>query len=345
MNNKAQILSEISNDLNIGQYKEENFILYKSRVIYSALSKWIKISTLDKDILKDKEYDIGQSSKYLVNKAKEILENIIEVFPEINIWFHPKGMKESPEILIIDRLKNSGEIIKSGFRTQLALPTYEECIISDNTKVTRGIENNEMHVYTGLVQLKSLDNICKIDKTGLFEFYGLEDKTAQEIWYKYIKNAEWKKRKSITCNIFNKYSKFNFYRSWEENYNLKDGEISIYKENYNDYGVIKNIDGEIYTSQFTRPLVESYEIRRFMYALKCEVKNNTIANYKYIGKYDAVELNLRSALPNHENNILLALGWPKNSIQDTNNLIFNIHVWEFVKLILENLNIVTREID
>lgn len=345
MNNKKYILDEISNDLNIYKYKDEDFTIYKARVIYSALSKWIKISTLDSDLLEDEWDNIGQSKKYISNKAKIFLQNIIDIYPEARNWFYPEDMKENPETLIIDRLKNAGELVKSGFNTKLALPSYEECIISNSQKVTRGIEENNIQMHAGLVQLKLIDNSCKVDKKLLFEFYGVEDKNATEIWNIYLKNCEWRKRPEITCQIFNKYSKVNFFRSWEENYKLREGEISIYKENHNDYGVIKKIKGEIYTSQFKSVLVEEYEIRRFLYALKCEASNNTIAYYRYIEEGGVVELNLKSALPNHENNILLALGWPKNSIKDNTNLIFSIHVWEFIKLILENLNIVLREID
>lgn len=344
MNNKKHILDEMSSDLDIYKYKDEDSISYKARVIYSALSKWVKISTWDSDILEEEE-NIGKSRKYLSNKAKDFLQNILDIYPEIRTWFYPKDMKENPETLIIDRLKNSGEIVKSGFNTKFALPNYEECIISNKAKVTRGIENNEIQMHTGLVQLKLLEDNCNIDKQDVFEFYGVEDKNAKEIWNIYLKSAEWRKRQDITCQIFNKYSKVNFYRSWDESYKLREGEISIYKENHSDYGVIKKVNGEIYTSQFTSILVDNYEIRRFLYGLKSEASNNTIAYYKYKGEGRTVELNLKSALPKHENNILLALGWPKNSIQDTNNLIFSIRVWEFIKLILENLNIVLREID
>ena len=345
MNNKHTIINEINNDLKLYKYKEEDYILYKSRVIYSALAKWIRISTLNCDILEDEEVNIGQSRKKLSNKAKIFLDNIIEIFPEINEWFYPKGIKESPESLIIDRLKNSGEIINSGFNTYLALPNYEECIISDKVKVCRGIESKEMHTYTGLSQLKLLKGNYKVDKSELFEFYGIENQTSIDIWKKYIKNIEWRKRQDTSYYIFNKDSNVNFYNSWECNYKLKDGEISIYKENHLDFGVIKKVNNNIYTSQFPSCLVDEYEIRRFMYGLKSEVNNSSVAYYRYLNIKNAVELNLTSALPNHENNILLALGWPKKSIQDTTNLIFSIHVWEFIKLILENLNIVVREID
>lgn len=345
MNNEKQIINEISSDLKIYKHKEEGYITYKSRVIYSALSKWIKISTLDLDILDDKEAHIGQSRKYLSNKAKIFLENMIELFPEIRDWFYPKDMQEKPEIIIIDRLKNAGEIIKSGFDTYLALPNYEECVICNKVKVTRGIENNEIQMYTGLTQLKELENDCEMNKHVLFEFYGVENKTAHEIWDIYINNIEWRKRTDISCQIFNKYSKVNFYKSWDDNYELKEGEISIYKENHNDFGVIKKINNEIYTSQFHSSLIDNYEIRRFMYALKYYANNSVIADYKYLNDKTAIELSLRSALPSHENNILLALSWPKNSIQDTKTLIFSSYVWEFIKLILEKLNIVIREID
>ena len=346
MSSQNQIIERMSKDLNISKYIEENPIMYRSRVIYSALSAWVKISTLDHDILDNKEESIGQSRKYLCNSAKIFLDNMFNIFPEVYSWFYPLDLKCSPESLVINRLRDSGEIVRSGFNTNLALPNYEECAINNKAKVIRGMKSNMIQMHIGLTQLRLLSNDYNMDKQEtLFDFYGLENKTALSIWHKYINNTEWRKRQNISCHIFDKYSKVNFYRSWKDEYQLKECEISIYKENLSDFGVIKKMNGEIYTSQFSSELVDDYEIRRFMYALKCEAKNNVIADYKYLDNKNLVELNLKSALPIHENNIFLALGWPKNSIQDSQNLIFSVYIWDFIKLILENLNITIREID
>lgn len=345
MSNKNHIIDEISNDLKIYKYKGEDSINYKARVIYSALSKWIKISTLDYDILVNEQEYIGQSRKHLSNRAKIFLENILDLFPEVRVWFYPEYMEDTPQSLIIDRLKYSGELVKSGFNTNLAIPTYEECIISNKTKVIRGMKNNELHMHTGLTQLEVSTDNYKVDMIELFEFYGVETLKAEFIWNMYLKNAHWRKRPDISCQVFNKYSKVSFSKSWSYDYKLNENDISIYKENHSDYGIIKKFNGEIYTSNFNRALVEEYEVRRFMYALKKEAGNSAIAYYKYLDSDNAVELNLKSALPNHENYILLSLGWPKNSIKDTNNLIFSVHVWDFIKHILDNLNIDTVEVE
>ncbi len=345
MNSKDEILYEISSDLKMLRYEGEDLVLYKSRVIYSALSNWIKISTLDIDILNDVQTNIGQSRKYISNKASTFLNNIIEIFPEASIWFYPDDIKEKPEKIIIDRLKKSGGIIKSGFNSYFALPSYEECIVDNEIKVIRGIENRNIQMYTGLTQLKLSEVSFEVDKDELFDFYGLDNQTAKEMWKIYVNNAEWNKRSDIDCQIFNKFSKINFYNSWNDDYKLSEGEISIYKENYSDFGIIKKLNNEIYTNKFSQAIVDKFEIRRFMYALRHEANNQVTAYYKFLNNKKLVELNLKCALPNHETDILLALGWPKNSIIDTKNLIFNVHVWRFVKLILENLNIIMREID
>lgn len=345
MNSKDEILEEISNDLKILKYEGEDLVSYKSRVIYSALSNWVKISTLDIDILNDVQRNIGQSREYISNKASIFLQNIIDIFPEVYPWFYPNDIKDKPEKIIIDRLKNAGEIIKSGFNSYLALPIYEECIVDNKTKVTRGIENKKIEMCTGLTQLKYSEVSYEVDKNRLFDFYGVENQTAKEMWDRYINQVTWNKRTDISCPIFNKNSKVAFYKSWDDDYKLNDGEISIYKENFSDYGIIKKINNEIYTNQFNHAIIDNFEIRRFMYGLKYEANNPVKVDYKYLNNKKLVELSLKCTLPNHETNILLALGWPKNSILDTKNLIFSIHVWEFIKIILENLNIIVREID
>ena len=193
MYDKNQILDKISKDLNIFRYGDEDLRLYKSRVVYSALSNWVKISTLDIDNLNDSQEVRGQSQKYIFNKVSIFLDNMIEIFPEINDWFYPEDIKEKPETIVIDRLKKSGEIIKSGFNSYLALPEYEECVIDNKIKSTRGIDSNYMQIYSGLTMLKQSEEDLEIDQLRIFDFYGVENITANEILNVYIKYVQWKK--------------------------------------------------------------------------------------------------------------------------------------------------------
>ena len=345
MHIKDEVLKKIINDLNISKHSEEDDITYKARVIYSALALWMKISIFDGDILEDDKKGIGQSRKHISIVGEVFLENIIELYPELKSWFYSQEINKNPQDIIIERLIKSGELIKSGFNTNLAIPLYEECLVNRGVKSTRGINSRSIKIHLGLTQIELINEEQKISNEDILQFYGLDNFTANEILKQYIVNSQWKNRKNITCDIFNKYSKVSFYNSWENDCKLKEGEISVYRENFNDYGFIKKVNGEIYTSQLNTYLVENNEVRRFMYGLKSEVNNNVIAYYKFIDKSDYVELNLKCALPSQEENILLSLGWPKTSITDSMNLIFSTNIWDLIKFILEKLNIVVREID
>ncbi|MDB8794605.1 hypothetical protein PN290_01475 [Romboutsia sp. 1001216sp1] len=345
MHIKDEVFKEIINDLKISKYSEEDDVTYKARVVYSALALWMKISTLDGDILEDDKKGIGQSRKHLSIVGKVFLENILELYPGLKPWFYSQEANKNPQDIILERLIKSGELIKSGFNTNLAIPLYEECLVNRGVKSTRGINSRNIKIHSGLTQIELVNAEQEINNEDILQFHGLDNFTAKEILKQYVVNSQWKNRKNITCDIFNKYSKVSFYNSWENNYKLKEGEISVYRENFNDYGLIKKVNGEIYTSQFNTYLVENNEVRRFMYGLKSEVNNSVMAYYKFIDRSDCVELNLKCALPSQEENILLSLGWPKTSIADSMNLIFSIHIWDLIKLILEKLNIVVREID
>lgn len=342
MHIKDEIFREIANDLKISEYIGKEDTNYKARVVYSALGLWIKISTLDFDILDDDKNKIGQSRNQLSIKGKLFLENILELYPELREWFFPQKSNKNPQDMIIERLIKSGELVKSGFSTSLSVPLYEACLINRGVKVIRGINLKNIKIHSGLVQIELVNSEYEVNNEKILQFYGLDKFTAEKTLKHYIVKSQWKNRKNMSCSIFNKYR---YYYTWENDYKLKEDEISLYRENLNDYGLIKKVNGEIYTSQFNSYLVENYEVIRFMLGLKSEVNNNVRAYYKIIDIVDCVELNLKCALPIHEESILLSLGWPKTSIADKMNFIFSIHIWELVKLILEKLNIVVREID
>jgi hypothetical protein len=336
------ILNQIINDLNIRNYEGEGRNQYISRVVYSALSMWIRVSTLDEDIFQPLN-KIGVSKIHILNRCQPFLDNMIELYPEIHRWFYPKEDKKNPIVIIRDRLCNGGELVDVGFNTDLALPSYQECVVNNRIGIIRGYNVGYIKKATGLAQLKVLDEENTEDIEKALEFYSLKDQTAEEILRNYIKNIKWNKREGISDLVFNKYCKNSFSNSWDSEYKLKDNEISLYKYGINDFGFVKKISGSIYTSQINEYLIERFEVRRFMYGLKCGVKNPIVAKYKRYEEVGLVELNLYNGLPGREQNILLLLGWPLKNVSDKYNLLFDASVWLFVEKVLKNLNIILQE--
>lgn len=343
MMSKHDILNQIVNDLNLRHYKGEGRNQYISRVVYSALSMWIRISTLDEDIFQQPFNKIGVSKIHILNRCQPFLENMIELYPEIHSWFYPKEYKKNPIVIIRDRLCSGGELVDVGFNTDLALPCYQECVVNNRVGIIRGFNVGYRQKAAGLAQLKMLDEENTVDIGKALEFYNLKYQSAEEILNTYIKNIKWNKGEGISDLIFNKYYDNSFSNCWDSEYKLKDNDISLYKYGTNDFGFVKKTNGSIYTSQINQYLIERFEVRRFMYGLKCGVKNSIVAKYKRYEEAGLVELNLYNGLPSREQNILLLLGWPLQNVSDKYNLLFDASVWLFVEKVLKNLNIILQE--
>lgn len=344
MTKNHDVLVSIVNDLKIQRHDKESRSQYISRIVYSALSMWIRISTLDEDILEQSPSETGVSKIHIINACKPFLDNMIELYPEIYEWFYPKDSDENPIVIVRDRLYQGGELVHIGFNTDLALPPYQECNVSEEVGIIRGVNRSGFKTVTGLTQLTRLEEKAIIDDDKTLEFYCLKKQSAEEILIEYIKNRKWSKKEGISAMIFNKYSNDSFSSCWSNEYKLKNNDISLYRNDFFDFGLIKKTNDSFYMSQIEKYLIEQFEVRRFMYGLKKSVGNSVVARYKHYNKEKLVEINLYNSLPEKEQCILLLLGWPIKHINDILNLLFHSSVWKFVEAILRNLNITLQEV-
>ena len=141
MNELAKIIKE---NLKIQKYKDEDDVSYLSRLIYSSLGLWCL--TLGKNSIEDV---MGVSKNYLTRKLNLLLEEYINIFPEIKQYFYPQ-------------LKNLSVEIKNLEKTELALfirSFYEET----GYFLTR--ENNYNVLNSGR-EIISLSN-------GIFLYFGI----------------------------------------------------------------------------------------------------------------------------------------------------------------------------
>jgi hypothetical protein len=343
MNKEHYILERIIKDLQIRRYPEEEKKQYISRVIYSGLSFWIRFSTLDEDILKQSSKIAGVSKVHILNRCKAFIDNMLELYPETVPWFYPEGSKENPIVTVRDRIYNGGELIDVGFDSDLALPSYKECIVNKKISLIRGLIADGFQIITGLSQFKVVNEKSIVDMGEIFQFYGLKKESAKKLLKTYIKDGVWCKREDANFQVFNKYSSNSFSNCWESDYNLKDEDISLYRIGIMDFGFVKKSNQCIYTSEIKKCLIDKYEVRRFMYGLKSESNNSVAATYRKYDKENLVELKLYNALPEKEENILMLLGWPIKNINDKFNLLFNSSIWPFIETILINLDIILQE--
>lgn len=328
--------NKISTDLNINILKNETENQYFSRLTYTALSLWLRTFVLNNMIFQKNR---GISKKALFYKGKEWLDKIIELYPELSLWFYPEMDKHKVPIKIIrDTLYNVGELVNYGFTTEISLPNYKELEL-DNFILHKGYMNKKLVSVSGLSLFLSPGTISENDLLKIMNFYNIEDIIAEELLNKKIKSIKWTHEKVENKEIFNKYLKEPLSRSFSLNYELREKDITMYKANFNDYGFIKKENGKYYINQLSKYEIDEREVRRYQYALKSSVNNAQIALYLIKEEDNVCILKLYSALPKLEESILMFFGWPVKNINDRMNFIFSLSVWSFIKHLLENLNI------
>lgn len=344
MDNTDEILKSMVRDLQIWQYNGEEDAKFIARVVYSAISMWIRVSTLDESIFQQSEDQVGVSKVHILKRCQPFLDSMIEYYPEIQGWFYPEEQKERPIEIIRERLYNAGELVDIGFNSDLALPCYSVLRFNENVKISRGLKNNDSTNMAGIGRYFSTDYANTSNLENIWSFYGLDKKESKEYLLENSRNIKWQKANSDEWEVFDKSSKSSFSSSWGRNFKLKANEITLYRKGINDYGFIKNINNENYYSPISQYLIDQHEVYRFMYGLKAGCGNSATGYFKIYLDDEMVVIYLHSWLPGVEEKILLLLGWPVDNIYDKCKLIFSLAIWEFILKVLENLNINLQEV-
>lgn len=103
----GQLLQAIATDLNLKQYQNETATAFSSRVLYSAMSCWIKTACLDNSI----SGEIGVSRRHILSRCTPVLSEFLKRMPECVSWFEPDGTDEQSVSIIRSRLLRSGDIV------------------------------------------------------------------------------------------------------------------------------------------------------------------------------------------------------------------------------------------
>ncbi|MDD3915010.1 MAG: hypothetical protein PHF76_10230 [Bacteroidales bacterium] len=326
-------------DLAIHSYATESAKSYCSRVTYSGLGEWIKTAAYDKYIEDDSDYDNtgGASKSYITSKVQEILNSYIEIIPIIKTWYYPESEKHPvlPIQEIRDRIYISGFLVSNKMNT-LQFPPAKCTKISDSLYLYRGDIHRSPDCVIGLgTYVKDKGDIPEVE---LAEMFNLPKKPANIFVDDYLKNVRSKFIQSDylpeSREYFNHHSIGAISKSWSHDYKNQN-EVTVYRDNYNDYGLIKTIEGVYNTSAFPSSYIDLLEIRRFIYGLW--YKTNHAAKVK-IEKHDTLcSIRLPSHLPAKEQSVLYLLAWPSNDIMDKTEYIAPIEVLPVIEKLFKGL--------
>lgn len=224
-----------------------------------------------------------------------------------------------------------------------SLPSYTILKCTEKTTIARGYKNNDNANFAGIGRYLNTDYGTTLSMQNTWSFYGLDNKEAKTFLRESCNRVKWQKATTNEWEVFDKSSKNSFSRSWGRELKLKPNEVTVYRKGKRDYGFIKNINNQIYYSPISQYLIDQYEVYRLMYGIKAECGNFAMGKFNVYLDDEMVLLHLYNKLPKMEENILMLLGWPVDSIYDEYKLIFPLSVWIFILKVLENLNIDLQE--
>ncbi|WP_282925092.1 hypothetical protein [Peptoniphilus genitalis] len=352
MNELAKIIKE---NLKIQKYKDEDDVSYLSRLIYSSLGLWCL--TLGKNSIEDV---MGVSKNYLTRKLNLLLEEYINIFPEIKQYFYPQ-------------LKNLSVEIKNLEKTELALfirSFYEETgyfLTRENNYnvLNSGREiislSNGIFLYFGIPNYNFLMNGLGINtfenkdngiEINIKEFLIRDSFTPEEFVENIFCEMEFT---SIDTEInkleyFNPLSKKNVYKSWKKDIyyfwkeNSFDFPIRTVARNleYNEYyKVLIGKDNKILFSKpmknyFNKKDMSGQEYNRLYLALRKYYDNPATAIFYKIDD-DHYRLDLFASIPNREYFYLLLNGWPIDAYTNRYNFIISDDSKSSCAEVLENI--------
>lgn len=335
----------MANDMGIFPFSGEDENFTKSRIIYSAISEWIKASAYDTDVKEDDSSiidEIGATKNHITRKCGKILAAYLDLYPDLKNWYYPLSVDEAfnPVTEIRNRQLAAGVLVP-GLENSLQFPQEKCTQIAEHLYLYRGDTFHKKSHVIGLGNyICILGNVpvCSVEDMYLIPSISAKDYVEQyikKVWSKFIKS----KNPPDTRKYFDYLSPFAFSKSWISSY-PKSGKLTIYKDNESDYGLVRIDKGELYTLAFPQAVIETQDVRRFIYGIRKIEKNPAQATIKNMGSM--IQIILPSYLPDLEQSLLYMLAWPNRNIMDKTEYISEKAVLPAIQRLLENLNITVR---
>lgn len=326
------IIDKIAADLGIYRYHDEDLTAYKCRVIYSAMSSWVKAIAMDQPIGSKENHLSGVSRRHIYERGNAVLESLIKLNPETAFWFKDEDTDENPVVIIRNRLLNHGDLLNEGFDTNLALSiAHKEQFISGYDTIYGEILGKSI-IYSGI------STLCGNNATMQSEVC----ENAEE-WLKcFLEKIWWSDLPSEMNELmyFNPAHKSrNNYSAWDSSLpnvfnEIILGRLTINKNKY-EYYLLKPKSKLIHRID---PFLQEqgYHIR-IMYALRKKANNSVTAIIKNYG--DHIHLKLFTHLPTSGRIMLESYAWPYNRINDMLCWTMYDCIWQYIKPYFESIGI------
>ena len=331
------MIDKMALDLGIYRFADEPLPLYKSRVVYSAMSCWIKTIALDRKArFMGSVQANGVSRRHIHDRSSVVLDMLVKMFPEIGKWFFPPTIDENPVNLIRTRLINHGDLLNAGFETNLALSSVHADQISTSIETVYGKTIDKTIQYAGVstVRYKKADN------------YHLELKDVQEWLQSFLEEAWWSHDlpDADLLQYFDSYSTTkNNYSAWGASppnhaCNVILARTMVNRNSY-FYYLIKPKSKLVHKID---PFLQDLGFHiRVICALRSYSNNRT--EVKVTQYQDHVKAKFYSLLPLRERTMLESYAWPVRNIDDDLEWVMAFSIWDYIRPYLEALGIQVKE--
>lgn len=341
------ILNAMQKDLKLRSYLNEEEGHYQARIIYSAMSFWLKMITLDTSF-DDQRATSTISKIHLTTRGTRILEEFLSIYPLAQAWYQPLNENNPPIQTLVTRLVECGQLLDIEKNYHIGLPVYREIPIGNQLQYTEGLKGHFNHGYSsGLSWLIYTPHVTLTSYDELPYFFKTSD--AVEYTDTFYDELRWQE---TTCKNDRQYFDVtcpnNLSACWKNTHNLKDGDVTLgrhYIEQIQGYSyfAVKCMGDSIYTYPLAPYFKERFEVRRILYGLRAKANNPVKMKITRYSTDDLFEIRLYSKLPKKEESILLALGWPKTNIDDLNTLLFDKSLLAYIRYLFINLHIEIEE--
>lgn len=326
------IINKVAADLGVYRYNNEEITAFKCRVIYSAMSCWVKAIAMDQPIGSKENQLSGVSRRHIYERGNAVLDSLIKINPETRFWFDVEENEENPVVIIRNRLLNHGDLLNEGFDTNLTLPISHRKQFISGYDTIYGEVLGENIIYSGISAICN-NNVKKQAEVS---------EISEEWLNNFLKNVWWSTIPSEMNELtyFNPAHKSkNNYTAWDNlSPNVSDeiilGRVAINKNSYEYYLIkpkrklIHKIDPFLHE--------QGYHIR-IMYALRKKANNSVIAIINNYG--DHIHLKLYTHLPANERILLESYAWPYNQINDRLCWTMYGYIWNYIKPYFESIGI------
>lgn len=325
------LIEEMASDLGIKKYNGESYQSWTSRVLYSAVSCWIKTSTLDSPGC---EVSKGVSKKHVLLKCRPILEEFVNRYKEQSDYFLVNESGEDAVSILRSRLLAADEIRVVGFDSYIILSSDKEISLTESLNRCFGKLLDEDAFYSGVSLLRK----------GLNESFSKPIIQSSEEWFDdFTKRLWWEEMGHMDeLEFFDPFRQVNnLYGCWGKSLVSSVNGFILARRTVNlydyEYFIIKQ--GEKMKYHGLEPLGKELQLQiRLAILFKALANNPMTANIDNHDEY--VRLKLYNKLPLKERQILETYAWPNDRIDNEYDWVMSSEIWDYVKPYIEALNIV-----